>query len=69
MFKVRGKNIQVILILENDKVKELNDALKLGIYDIVLDPFTLDDITEKIEHPNQFSNVSKYINNILELEM
>ena len=69
MFKVRGKNIQVILILENDKVKELNDALKLGIYDIVLDPFTLDDITEKIEHPNQFSNVSKYIKNILELEM
>ena len=69
MFKVREKNIQVILILENDKVKELNDALKLGIYDIVLDPFTLDDITEKIEHPNQFSNVSKYIKNILELEM
>ena len=27
MFKVRERNIQVILILENDKVKELKDAL------------------------------------------
>ncbi len=27
MFKVREKNIQVILILENEKVKELKDAL------------------------------------------
>ena len=32
MFKVRQKDIQVILILENDKVKELQDALLLGIY-------------------------------------
>ena len=32
MFKVRERNIQVILILENDKVKELKDALTLGIH-------------------------------------
>ena len=68
MFKVRNKNIQVILILENENVKELKDALTLGIYDIVFDPFTLDEIIEKITNPNPFSKVSKYIKDILELE-
>lgn len=68
MFKVREKNIQVILILENEKVKELKDALTLGIYDIVFDPFDLDDVTQKITNPNPFSKVSKYIKDILELD-
>ncbi|HJJ17670.1 MAG TPA: hypothetical protein OIM61_09130 [Clostridiaceae bacterium] len=68
MFKVREKNIQVILILENDKVKELKDALLLGIYDIVFDPFDLDEVCSKITNPNPFSKISKYIKEILELE-
>lgn len=68
MFKVRQKNIQVILILENENVKELKDALILGIYDIVFDPFDLAEITLKITNPNSFSNISKYIKDILELE-
>ena len=68
MFKVREKNIQVILILENDKVKELKDALLLGIYDIVFDPFDLDEIYSKIINPSPFSKVSKYIKNIMELD-
>lgn len=68
MFKVRKKNIQVILILENENVKELKDALMLGIYDVVFDPFNLEEITLKITNPNSFSNISKYIKNILELE-
>lgn len=68
MFKVREKNIQVILILENDKVKELKDALILGIYDIILDPFSLEDVSKKITNPNTFSEVSKYIKDILEQE-
>ncbi len=69
MFKVREKNIQVILILENDKVKELKDALTLGIYDIIFDPFDLEDVYKKITVPNSFSNISKYIKDILELEI
>ena len=68
MYKVREKNIQVILILENDKVKELKDALLLGIYDIVFDPFDLDEVCNKITNPNQFSKISKYIKEIQELE-
>lgn len=68
MFKVREKNIQVILILENDKVKELKEALTLGIYDIILDPFSLEDVTKKITNPSMFSKISKYIKDILELD-
>lgn len=68
MYKVREKNIQVILLLENDKVKELKDAMLLGIYDIVFDPFSLDDITKLIMQPSSFSKVSKYIKEILEIE-
>ena len=68
MFKVREKNIQVILILENNKVKELKDALTLGIYDIIFDPFSVDDVLKKITNPTQFSEVSKYIKYILGLD-
>lgn len=68
MLKVREKNIRVILILENDKVKELKDALLLGIYDIIFDPFDLDEVCNKITNQNPFSKVSKYIKDILELE-
>lgn len=66
MFKVREKNIQVILILESENVEELKDALMLGIYDLVFDPFTLDDVTKKITNPTMFSEISKYIKDILE---
>ncbi len=68
MFKVREKNIQVILILENENVKELKDALMLGIYDFVFDPFDLEDVCKKITNPNPFSKVSQYIKNFLELD-
>ena len=68
LFKVRQKDIQVILILENPKVNELKDALILGIYDIVFDPFTLDDVCNKLEHPSAFSKISLYIKEILELD-
>lgn len=69
MFKVREKNIQVILILENEKVKELKEALFLGIYDIVFDPFDLDEVCCKITNPNPFSKVSKYIKEIQAQEL
>lgn len=68
IFEVRKRNIQVILILENDKVKELKDALLLGIYDIVFDPFELEDICKKIVNPNTFSKMAKYIKEIQELD-
>ena len=61
MFKVREKDIRVILLLENDKVKELKDALQLGIYDVIFDPFTINDIKDCIDNAKKFSEISKYI--------
>ena len=66
MFKVREKNIQVILILENNQVEELKSAMLLGIYDVVFDPFSLEDVTKKITNPTLFSEISKYIKEIIE---
>lgn len=66
MFKVRKKNIRVILILEDERVKDLKTAMMLGIYDIVFDPFTLEEVTNKITCPSKFSEISKYIKDILE---
>lgn len=68
MFQVRSKNVRVILLLENEKVRELKEALLLGIYDIIFDPFTLDEINFKIKNPNPFSEISKYIKEIQELD-
>lgn len=68
MFNVRNKNIRVILILENEKVKELKEALSLGIYDIIFDPFDLEDVTDKVINPSPFSKISKYMKDIIELE-
>ena len=68
MFKVRDKIIRVNLLLENADQKELRDALLLGIYDIIFDPFSLEDICKKIDTPSAFSDIAKYIKDIMELE-
>lgn len=66
MYKVREKDIRVILILESEKVKELKDALILGIYDILFDNFSLEDIEKLVKSPSKFSNVSKFVKTLLE---
>lgn len=65
MFKVREKNMQVILLLENEEIGELRDAIILGIYDIIFDPFSIDEVVKKINEPSQFHCVSKYVKHIL----
>lgn len=68
MYQVRKKNIRVILLLENAKVKELKDALILGIYDIVFDPFTIDEVVKLTNVPKPFSEVATYIKKLLEIK-
>ncbi len=68
MYKVRKKNIRVILLLENYKVKELKEALTLGIYDILFDPFTINDVVKLTNVPQPFSEVATYIKRILEIK-
>jgi len=66
MFKVREKNIRVILLLENCKSKVLKDALILGIYDILFDPFSIEDIENLIKEPSSFSFISQYVKGLLD---
>ena len=61
MYEVRKKNIRVILLLESPKVKELKDALILGIYDIIFDPCTIEDVKLIANVPKHFSDVAEYI--------
>jgi len=68
MYQVRKKNIRVILLLENAKVKEIKDALILGIYDIVFDPFTIDEVVKLTNVPKPFSEVATYIKKLLEIK-
>ena len=65
MFKVREKNIRVILIFENEQIPELKDALFLGIYDFIFDPFEIEDIKRKVAISTPFSEISKYIEKYL----
>lgn len=66
MYKVREKNIRVILLLENQKVKELNDALMLGIYDVIFDPFSIEDVIKSVNVQAPFSNISQYVKKLLD---
>lgn len=66
MFKVREKDIRVILILENEKCRELKDAMLLGIYDIIFDNFEINDIKKLVNTPSEFSSISKYVKKILD---
>ncbi len=61
MYQVRKKNIRVILLLENSKAKELKDALILGIYDIIFDPFSIEDVKRMVNASTPFSVVADYI--------
>lgn len=66
MYQVRKKNIRVILLLENQKAKELKDALILGIYDIIFDPFTIEDVKKSVNVQKPFSEVATYIKKLID---
>lgn len=65
MYQVRKRNIRVILLLESPKSKKIRDALILGIYDIIFDPFSIEDVKKAVSIPKPFSEVSEYIKKIL----
>lgn len=65
MYEVRKKNIRVILLLENSKVKELKDALMLGIYDLIFDPFSIEDVKKIVSVPTPFSVVAEYVKEVI----
>ncbi len=58
LFKLKQKNIRVILLLKEEKQEETKIALQLGVFDIVYGNFYVSQIKEIIEKPRTFKDVS-----------
>ena len=68
LFELRKKNIRIILLLENEKIKEAEIAIRLGIYDIIFGTFEISDILKLVKNPNNFSDIAELYRKIYILE-
>ena len=68
LFELRKKNIRIILLLENEKIKEAEIAIRLGIYDIIFGTFEISDVLKLVKNPNNFSDVAELYRKIYILE-
>ena len=67
-YQLRKRNIRVILLLENEKVKEVEIALRLGIYDFIFGSFEISDITKLIKEKSKFSDVARLYKKIYKIK-
>lgn len=68
LYELRKKNIRVILLLESEKVKETEIAIRLGIYDLIFGPFTIKDVLKLVKQTNNFSNIAEVYKKIYKIE-
>lgn len=68
LYELRKKNIRVILLLESEKVKETEIAIRLGIYDLIFGPFTIKDVLKLVKQTNNFSNIAEVYKKIYKVE-
>ncbi|MCI8308803.1 MAG: hypothetical protein HFJ45_00995 [Clostridia bacterium] len=68
LYELRKRNIRVILLLENEKVKEVEIALRLGIYDFIFGSFEINDITKLIKEKSKFSDVARLYKKIYKIK-
>lgn len=68
LFELRKRNIRVILLLENEKAKETEIALRLGIYDLIFGTFTIKDVLKLVKNANNFSDISESYKKIYKIE-
>lgn len=68
LYQLRKRNIRVILLLENEKVKEVEIALRLGIYDFIFGSFEISDITKLIKEKSKFSDVARLYKKIYKIK-
>ena len=64
LYELRKKNIRIILLLENEKSKETEIALRLGIYDLIFGPFTIGQVLKLVKNANNFSDIAGIYNKI-----
>jgi hypothetical protein len=58
LFALRRDNKRVILLIGDEKSPYLGYALALGIYDLVFDPITIDNIINLCNNPARFSDIA-----------
>lgn len=68
LYELRKKNIRIILLLENEKTKETEIALRLGIYDLIFGPFTIGQVLKLVKNANNFSDIAGIYNKIFKIE-
>lgn len=59
LYKIRSKNIRVILLLKKENKEETKIALESGIYDLVFGNFYPSEIKEILDNPRTFEDISK----------
>ena len=69
LFKLKQKNIRVILLLKEEKQEETKIALQLGVFDIVYGNFYVSQIKEIIEKPRTFKDVSSLYKKIFNIKL
>ena len=68
LYELRKKNIRIILLLENEKSKETEIALRLGIYDLIFGPFTIGQVLKLVKNANNFSDIAEIYKRIFKIE-
>lgn len=69
LYELRKRNIRVILLLEKEKTKETEIAIRLGIYDLIFGTFSISDIINLVNNPSGFSNIAESYKKIYNLEV
>ena len=68
LYELRKRNMRVILLLENESVKETEIAIRLGIYDLIFGTFEIGDVLKLVKNSNHFSDVSELYRKIYKIE-
>lgn len=68
LFELRKRNIRVILLLESEKSKETEIAIRMGVYDLIFGTFTIKDILNLVKNANNFSNIANIYKRIYKIE-
>lgn len=68
LYELRKKNIRIILLLENEKSKETEIALRLGIYDLIFGPFTIGQVLKLVKNANNFSDIAEIYKKVFKIE-
>ena len=68
LYELRKRNIRVILLLGKEDMKEVEIAIRLGIYDLIFGTFRVSDVLKLVENENHFSDIADIYEKVYMLE-